>query len=319
MNTSDQEKTVQFDEPEIEEVRTAARRLQEYSTKALAIAAEVDRIHVKHTQFTQALGAMDRLFQIAPLFEMTHGMRLVGPPGSGKSALFRYFRNSLPRSSLFAPGYGAVGVRAGRRPTAGQLIAALLRAYRYPFRSGGSATVYGRSGIVFDLIREKGTRMLFIDEAQHLLRQTRRTEQVSDEPEATDLLREIVDTNKVALVLAGTEVLDGLGTADHHLADRVPGRHALSHFGEGAAWRGFLRAYSKQCDSHDLSIIDSVRESGRLHIATSGNPRAVKRLITEAVLISADAGKQGVDEASLGSAFRVVFGTDTLMRNPYAA
>jgi len=116
MTENNTETTVEFDAPEAEEVTIAARRLQEYSKRALQLAVEVDRIYVNHDQFVKGVVALDRLFQIGPEFEMAQGLRLVGPPGSGKSALFRYFRDSLPRSSLFAA--GVWGGRYSRRPEA---------------------------------------------------------------------------------------------------------------------------------------------------------------------------------------------------------
>lgn len=104
----------------------AARRLQQYSMQALRAALPIDQIYIHHDRFAAGLTAMDRLFQIAPDVRMPHGARLIGPTGSGKSALIRNFRERLPRSSLFAPGHGAIVVRSGPRPTAGQLLSALL-------------------------------------------------------------------------------------------------------------------------------------------------------------------------------------------------
>lgn len=313
------ESTVDFDAPEPEEQRLAARRMQQYSKEALRIGLTVDRIFIKHDRFTQALTAFDRLFQVAPEFDMPHGFRLVGPPGSGKSALYRYFRESLPRSSLFTAGFGAVGVRTGKRPTAGQLVAALLRAYRYPFKSGGASTVYGRRGIVFDLVREKGTRIIFCDEAHHLLKQARRAEQPDDEPEATHFLRELIDTARVGLVLAGTDVLDRLHSVDAHLHDRVPGRYALCHFPFDRNWRGLLRGFRKQCTDFDLSLLEDEQEARRLNVASAGGLRRFKRLLTEAVLIAVTAGETRLTVETLARALAAVQGADTMEINPYAA
>ena len=313
------ETTVEFDAPEPEEQRLAARRMQEYSKEALRIGLVVDRIFVKHDRFGLALAAFDRVFQVATEFEMPHGFRLIGPPGSGKSAIFRYFRDSLPRSSLFAAGFGAVGVRVGKRPTAGQLVRALLRAYRYPFKSGGAATVYGRRGIVFDLVQEKGTRVVFLDEAHHLLTQPRRSEQPDAEPEATDFLRELVDTARVGLVLSGTDVLDRLHSVDAHLHDRVPGRYALCHFPYDRNWRGLLRGFRKQCAEFDLSLLDDDQEARRLHTACAGSLRRLKRLLTEAVLIAVTARLTRLDAATLGLAFAAIQGADALEIDPYVA
>jgi len=199
------------------------------------------------------------------------------------------------------------------------MVRAFLRAYRYPFKNGGGSTVYARSGLVFDLIREKGTRLIFVDEAHNLMRQLKRRDQADDEPEVTDFLRELIDTTKVALVLSGTDLLDSLRSVDSHLHDRVTGRHALAHFDAGVKWRGFLRAMYKKAQSFDLSVIDSKEEADRLHAATAGNPRSLKRLVTEGVLVAADSGKPSLDTESLAKAFQIVFGGDTLLRNPYVA
>lgn len=311
--------TVDFDAPEPEEQRLAARRMQQYSKEALRIGLIVDRTFIKHDRFSQALTAFDRLFQVAPEFDMPHGFRLIGPPGSGKSALFRYFRDGLPRSSLFAPGFGAVGVRTGKRPTAGKLVAALLRAYRYPFKSGGASTVYGRRGIVFDMVREKGTRVVLIDEAHHLLKQARRADQPDDEPEATDFLRELVDEAHVGLVLSGTDVLDRLHSVDAHLDDRVPGRYALCHFPFDRNWRGLLRGFRKQCTEFDLALLEDEQEARRLNVACSGSLRRLKRLLTEAVLIAVTAGQGRLTVEILGRAQAAVQGLDGMEINPYAA
>jgi predicted ATPase len=124
------EQTATFDEIEADEAQLNARRLQLYSKHALKVGLPVDRIYINHPRFDTGLKTLDRVFQIAPEVTMPHGVRLIGPTGSGKSALFRYFRDSLPRSSLFTEGLGAVGIRFGRQThgwPAGSCAAARLQ------------------------------------------------------------------------------------------------------------------------------------------------------------------------------------------------
>lgn len=310
------EKTVSFDDIETDEAQLEARRLQLYSKHALKVALPIDRICVNHSRFSTGLALFDRVFQLAPEVTMAHGIRLIGPTGSGKSTLFRYFRDSLPRSNLFSPGFGAVGIRVGDHPTAGQIVGALLRAYKYPFRSGSNGTVYARSYLVQDLIREKGTRLIFIDEAHRLLHQRLRAG-ADAEPSATQYLRDLMEDCRIGLALAGTDALDRLDVVDAHLGDRISACHRLQYFAADKDWMGLLKAFKKQCQTFDLSLLDDPKEGARSHLATGGNPRRLKRLLTEGALVAADAGLSYLDVPSLATAFSLVQGLDGAAPNPY--
>ena len=312
------EKTVSFDEIEPDEVQLIARRQKLYSKNALRAALPIDGMYANHTRFAGGLHALDRLFQIAPEVTMSHGLKLIGPTGSGKSALFRYFRDSLPRSSLFTPGFGAVGIRAGPNSTAGQILSALLRVYKYPFRNGSSSTVYARMDIVLDLIREKRTRLLFVDEAHRLLKQKKVVPGDDREPSATVLLRDLMDEGQIALVLAGTNVLDNLQDVDPHLSDRLSVRHELCYFQADKEWVGLMHAFVKQSTSFDIGIIANPSDAKLLHIATGGSLRRFKRLLTESVLIAAHSGLTVLDSASIAKGLLAVQGHDSRECSPYA-
>lgn len=248
--------------------------MRTYSRQALAAAAVVDQTFVMFERFEGGLSALDRAFQLASHFTVSQGLMVIGPPGSGKTSLARYFNASLPKHSLFAPGFGAVIARCRARPTAGQLVGSFLTAYRYPFRHGSSATVYGRRNILFELARSKGTRIAFLDEAHHLLRQIQRINHgvagADQEPCATDFLREFMDECNLALVLLGTPLLDRLSTMDMHLSDRISGRHELERYTRvSAQWLGILQGFVSGCTSFDLSYIKDADEAKRLLIATT--------------------------------------------------
>jgi len=316
--TYDLEQTVGFDEIEPDEARLTARRLQLYSGHALKVALPIDRIFVNHSRFVSGLQMLDRLFQIAPEVTMPHGSTLIGPTGSGKSALFRHFQGSLPKSSLFTPGFGAIGIRVGSNPSTGALVSAFLRVYKYPFRHGSTSTMYTRADIVFDLIREKGTRLVFIDEAHRLLNQKRRISGDDRDPPATGFLRDLMEECRTGLVLAGTDELDRLGRVDSHLADRLAGRQELKYFSADKEWMGVLRAFKKQSVGFDLSLLEDLKEGKRLHVATGGSLRRLKRLLTEAVLVGVDAGKTALDVECLSIALAAIWGYDNFECNPYA-
>ena len=78
-----------LDGPDQHEAETNARRLQTYSVDALRVAAQIERVYVNHTAFAAGLKTLDRLFQLGTELETPQGCRLIGPPGSGKTARLR--------------------------------------------------------------------------------------------------------------------------------------------------------------------------------------------------------------------------------------
>jgi len=300
-----------------EDIEINARRIAVYSPEALKVAADVDRIYVSHPGFTSALKAFDRLFQIAGEFEMPQGMVIECPTGVGKTSVFRYFRDALPSSNLFSPGLGALGIRSTSRPTPGYLIKSLLWAYRYPFSSGGETQLYARRGVLIDLIRQKGTRLLFIDEATGLIEKLSNREPSRGESEVTDLLREIVDECRIALVLSthhGGSVFDRV---DPSLSSRITVRIRLDNFKPDQFWLGLLKSYVKQSSRFDLTAIEDPVVAKRLHLASSGNLRQLKRLLTEAVLIAVAQEKAELDPQILVQAFNEINGAASEKTNVF--
>jgi hypothetical protein len=306
-----------IDAPDPEEIELKKRRISVYSTEALKTAAAVDRLYVNHPGFAQTIQALDRVFQIAGKFEMQQGITIEGPPGVGKTSVYRYFRRTVPSSSLFAEGMGIVGVRGIKRTTVGYLIRALLKAYKYPFSSGTEVQLYARRGILIDLIREKGTRILFIDESSAML--TKSTHQSSNqhETDVTDLLREILDECGVGVVLASYGGNASLKLTDHALASRMSVRCALEEFGCDAQWQGLLNAFEAQCSEFDLGFIKDRGIGKLLHASSLGNIRDLKRLLTEAVLIAIDEKQLTLNSKILGKAFNEVKGRGHDSPNPF--
>lgn len=306
-----------IDAPDPEEVELKKRRISVYSTEALNTAAAVDRLYVNHPGFAQAIQALDRVFQIAGKFEMQQGITIEGPPGVGKTSVYRYFRRTVPSSSLFAEGLGIVGVRGIKRTTVGYLIRSMLKAYKYPFSSGTESQLYARRGILIDLIREKGTRILFIDESSAMLTKSTHRSSSERETDVTDLLREILDECGIGVVLASYGGNASLKLTDQALASRMSVRCTLQEFGCDNQWHGLLHAFASQCSEFDLGFIKD-RSIGKLvHAASQGNIRDLKRLLTEAVLIAIDEKQLTLDSKILGKAFNEVKGRGHDSPNPF--
>src|SRR5256885_12380272 len=81
--------------------------------------------------------------------------------------------SDLPNSALFAQGMAAISVRVQNKPRTSHLVQAILNAIRYPFNSGSARQLYMRRSLLFDALKNYKTRLIWLDEAQHLLYQRR--------------------------------------------------------------------------------------------------------------------------------------------------
>ncbi len=303
-----------IDELDDEDREIEARRLEFYCKEALRIGKLVDGIYLLHDEFRVAVKACDRIFQISKELGTGHGLRLYGPSGTGVSSVFKYFSKTLPNSTLFSPGWGCLGVRAYPKTSAGHLVGGLLKAYKYPFTRMTEHVVYEKRSLVFELVRQKGTRLIFIDQAQHLQKGERKGCVL---PTGNDFLCELMDETNVGLVLAGDEELandDRLGQA---LKGRISGQLEFQLFQPNAQWAGVVKGFVKNCSWVDLGFIENPGQPKALHGVTHGNMRALKRLITETVMLCVQQKETVVSREHLKQAHDLVFGKTSNRINPY--
>jgi hypothetical protein len=306
-----------LDESSDDEQADKSRRLQTYSIEALRCGIAVDKILVQHTDFKHSVKVLDRLFQIGLEFEVPQGIRLIGPPGSGKTAVFRYFLATLPGSTLYTHGAGAIGIRLQKNPIAGRMVAGLFSAIKYPFASGSAKRLFDKRSLLFEAIKAKGTRLIWVDEAQHLMRERQLREDIAHETDAAELLRELMDETHASVVLAGSEDLEKLDSLVPPLASRIAGREYMREIAEGPTWTGFLNAFSDAVTSFDLCYIKQPVIDKRLYLATSGNMRSFKRLMVEAVLIAVDSHSLVLNSEILFKAYSVTAGLGAQRSNPF--
>lgn len=305
------------DSVEVEEKELMARRLREFDLAALDAGASVERVYVKFPEFKDALDACDRIFQLATRFDTPHGMILTGPPGASKTTLADYFIKSLPASELFEPDFGAIIIRLRTAPSQGYIVSGLLHALKYPLAHVRRGRVFAMRDVAFEALRQRGTRVVFVDQAHCLSTQSRPRHADVLESGASDTLREMMEETKVGLVLLADAAFRGLEHVDKALDDRVTVKMAMTHFEKGALWDGFLDAFCKMVKCVDLSFIKTPHGSSSTLSATNGNRRTFRRLVVEAVMIAVQNGLKVVGEEQLKRAFDAINGKASTRSNPY--
>jgi hypothetical protein len=244
-------------------------------------------------------------------------MVVTGPPGSSKTTLATYFTKSLPDANLVDCGFGAITVRLRNAPSQGHIISNLLRALDYPFTQVKRGKVFAMRDVAFEALKQRGTRLVFVDQGHCLSTQARHRHQDVLENAASDVLREMMEEAKVGLVILADASFRGLEYVDKALADRVTTKIHLDYFVDGLEWHGFLKAFSKNVRVVDLGLLMDMSCADQLLTATDGNRRSFKRLIIEAVLICVSKGSTQIDFEHLQSAFDLVNGAASERSNPF--
>lgn len=308
------------DPTEVEEKRIHARRLAEYSIDAIQAGAAVEQIYVTYSGFKECLAAIDRVFQLARTLQTPQGVIICGPPGSAKTSLANYFMGSLPENDLFEAGFGAILIRLRTAPTQGHIISCLLHALKYPFMNVRTSRIFAMRDVAFEALKQRGTKIVFIDQAHCLSTQPKPRNAHVQENAASDTLRELMEETKSGLALLADDSFRGVEHVDKALDDRITVKMALNHFAAFDEWRGFLNAFSEAPlpFTFSLSILQNDKIASATLSATSGNLRTFRRLIVEATMIAVDAKQASLIEAHLHQAFCKVNGSSSGKSNPYA-
>lgn len=308
-----------FEDPEdAEERRTKERRMFMYSAKALTAAASVEKVHVLFPDFKTGLQIADRIYQLGRVLDTPQGAVILGGPGTCKTTLARYFISALPTSDLFQKGMGAIYIRMRANPSQGQLLSTFLRAMKYPFTEVRTTRLAQMRDVVIEALQQKGTKLIFVDQAHCLSNQVRTKARDVHESAASDTLREIIEEVHCGMILLADSSFQGLEKVDSALADRITVRHTMSHFSLNAIWDAFLDAFTKSVTVIDAAILTSSEVNKATFTATAGNRRRFRRLIVEAVLIAVDSGAASLLESHFHLAFERTEGTDGSRSNPYA-
>lgn len=297
------------------------RRLGTYSMAALESARELDQLYILHPDFKNALESMKRIHTLAPKFDMGQGMVITGPAGVGKTSIFKYFCKSLPNTDLLDKNYSAVAVRLQKNYTAASVIRTLLEYFGHPFTRGTDAQLLTRRNRVIDYFIEKQTQLLFIDEAGGLLEkkvdQGNRFKLTFQAAEIADLIREVMDACRAAVVLSGISTHTSLASIDEGLSSRMTVFHEIKPFVLNGNWISLLGSMSAGFTAHDSSIIKRHDIAALLHSITGGNLRNLKRLLIEAVLISIDKDDPSLSLPSLSLALKRVHGSNPKSQTPF--
>ncbi|MFZ6657217.1 TniB family NTP-binding protein [Undibacterium sp. TJN19] len=276
------------------------------------ISEQINAITVMHPQFKAAFDGICNLINQSSASGIPLGASVVAPTGSGKTHLINIIvRRHTQKTDLMETESEVISISAAAAPNMGSMIDRMLQALGHPPGLRTTRLQDLRQSVLIQAIKERGVRVIIIDEFQHLFRGKGKF----IASEITDLFKEIMDKTGVPVFVFGTDELGDLHHLDSQFASRIPARFQIRPFGWGDEWQGFIKAFQMQVSTFDISILPSLAK--KLHNATQGSPRTLKYLVIAAIINAMEKKADKVGEEHFSFAFLTTFGTSASLANPF--
>lgn len=271
--------------------------------KRLAIYRDIYIPYPRHSEFHGRCDYLAKLGQ-ETRGQPQLGMRVLAPTGSGKTTaaeeFIRLLEQATPRTASFVP---AIIVRLERAATARKLMVAILDEFGDDYAAhGNEMQLRQRAYACFDRL---GTKLLFIDEVQHL--QYRR----QDQNDITDSLKGFLDGGVVPVVFLGTDDGESLFTRNQQLSGRLlppsdftPLRRDRPE--DRRLLAGYVRALDEAITERGLmernAALDDPWIRGCLHEVSAGVIGRISRLVGHALEHAARRGADCIEVHDLAVA-----------------
>lgn len=279
-------------------------RLGLYSDKAISVARGFVDVIVNTVPMQKAIDWVNRAQQLVDVLDIPRCLVIAGPPGVGKTSFARYICRKLNDGHPLSEGTRALYLRLAPRSTAFTITSELLTQLRCPFTRVTENVYPIRRAALVESCRAVDTRMIIIDEAHNMLSHHRtRSEEAAGISTISDLVCTLVDQAGVGVVLAGRETLYGLTDFDAALGSRVESTVDFPLWSDPKRFIQVLAAMTSKVDHHcSLAYLRESQTAARLHAESRGNPRALKRIVTEGILVAVTDGASALLDAHLSLA-----------------
>jgi hypothetical protein len=226
------------------------------------------------------------------------GVWLFGDAGSGKTTALTECRRLLSEDTDLDSATPSILLTLLPSPTMHTIVRGLLAQLKYPF---ANARTFGeRAELLFDVLRKKQVRVVFVDEIQHVIEGNRTANRV----EIRDFFKRLIDETNVCLVFSGLPSARKLREQDQQLASRVPGEVLLTTNFSKPEGREFISALLQL---GPIPFADSASEKIQdvFSLREVASARLVSQVIAEATKIAALMRSPAVLDAHVLHAFRL--------------
>jgi hypothetical protein len=196
----------------------------------LSMLGELHARRVLHTDFADGEALLDELFAISPNINQAYIATIFAEPGLGKSTLFRDLSARHPSTKIHEE-YGTrkttpvLVISAEEGCTVRKVVDTMCVALGEPTTTSNTASYLKTKALT--LLKEHGTVLLGIDEAQEFLNNSTR----SGVKSVVSFVRSLAESTQIPLVLMGTPSYGNFVFASSDVNRRVKRSHTLHLMG----------------------------------------------------------------------------------------
>lgn len=250
---------------------------------------------------------------------MSKGLLLQGPSGSGKTTLIQEFiYSTFPNGRIPGQKLSALRVEIPSSPSKKNLAAAVLTALGDPFATSRSHSAEAKFTRIVTLLKNLGTEIIILDEAQHLVDYKR-----NNAYEAADWIKSLMNDAQITVILVGLKRTQGLLWANEQLRRRFSACVDYDRF----IWSSVegQQQFALLVNSIGSILPVPTVELGtadmlhRLHCASHGLIDYLIKILDRAVWLVQVGRAEGIDRNTLAEAFLdEVWNRTPANRNPFA-
>lgn len=272
---------------------------------------------IRHPQFEKLETRLKDVMDESQNAGVGKGIAILGPSGVGKSTLLKSFAAEVNAAAVGRFSKPAVIVDIPSAPTNKSVASAILASLGDPFAFAARHSAEEKQGRIASLFNELNTRILILDEGQHLSKRRR-----SVQYETADWIKGLLNASSVMVVFAGLPTLEQFIHSNEQLRRRFSASHRYEPFnlGDNMSMRNFmgvLHAFQSQLPVNSISLT-SADVAQRFYFASGGLIDYLVKILERAVAIAVN---DAVGEIHMGVFARAfldeVWSSAGPTRNPF--
>lgn len=292
-------------------------KLDEYtgrrSPAALAAGQQVLNVIVEHLDFKRVFDSSIDLVDTMLSLKMPSGILIQADPGMGKTLLLQMIKKRLSESDAGKSKAACLEIRLDSGVDTPQIAGAVMLALGYPMLPS-RPNLQNMNHLISKGLTRLKPQVLLIDEMQHVCEGNRDITARA----VTDWLKVRMDAFNLPVIGTGTRTLERLSVINPQFTSRASASFVLAPFEFGESWRQLLAGFAVAVLAVDLEIINGPM-ARLIHTATRGNLRALKKLLTYAVMHAAERAEKKVSVDDFARANDDANGHALGRANPFSA